>query len=72
VAEGTTTLSAVAATPGDEACRELRAVHSAFYGEQDPAAFDQEMITNGRLVVRLQTGHLYGGKLNPNASVTAS
>jgi PPOX class probable F420-dependent enzyme len=60
VAEGTTTLSAVAATPGDEACRELLAVHSAFYGEQDPAAFDQEMITNGRLVVRLQIGHLYG------------
>jgi len=60
VAEGTTTLSPIAASPGDEACRELRAVHSSFYGEQDPAAFDQEMITNGRLVVRLQTGHLYG------------
>ena len=60
VAEGTVALSAVAAAPGDEACRELLAVHSAFYGEQDPAAFDQEMIASGRLVVRLQVGHLYG------------
>jgi PPOX class probable F420-dependent enzyme len=60
VAEGITTLSAIASAPGDDACRELLAVHSAFYGEQDPAAFDQDMITNGRLVVRLQIRHLYG------------
>ena len=73
VAEGTTTLSAVAATPGDDACRELLAVHSAFYGEQDPAALDQEIIANGRLVVRLQISHLYGviatGGRGPSSSL---
>jgi len=60
VAEGITTLSAVAAAPGDEACRELLAVHSACYGDLDPDAFYPEMITHRRLVVRLQVGHLYG------------
>ena len=60
VAEGTATLSAVASVPDDDACRELLAVHSAFYGELEPGAFCQEMIVNSRLVVRLQVTHLYG------------
>ena len=60
VAEGTATLSAVASVPDDDACRELLAVHSAFYGELELGAFCQEMIANSRLVVRLQVTHLYG------------
>ena len=60
VAEGTVTLSDVAAIPGDDAVEELLEVHSFFYGEIDRATFEEEMITNQRLVVRLQVSHLYG------------
>jgi PPOX class probable F420-dependent enzyme len=60
VAEGLVTLSAVAAVPGDEACGELLAVHSALYGELDADAFYAEMVAARRLVMRLQVGHLYG------------
>ena len=61
VADGTTTLSAVAAEAGDDATEELRQVHAAFYGEiPDEQAFFAGMIANHRLVVRLQVQHLYG------------
>ncbi len=60
VAEGTTTLSAVASTPGDEAVQELRAVHTAFYGEQEQEAFSATMIANRRLVIRLEPDNVYG------------
>ena len=60
VAEGPVTLSGVAAIPGDDAIEELLEVHCHFYGEIDRATFDEEMITNQRLVVRLQVTHLYG------------
>jgi PPOX class probable F420-dependent enzyme len=60
VAEGTASLSAVASVPDDDACRELLAVHSAFYGEQEPGAFCEEMIAGSRLVVRLHVTHVYG------------
>ncbi len=60
VAEGPVTLSEVASIPGDDAIGELLDVHSSFYGEIDRAAFDEEMITNRRLVVRLQVTRLYG------------
>jgi PPOX class probable F420-dependent enzyme len=60
VAEGAVTLSDIATTPGDAATEELLSVHSAFYGDHDRAAFDEEMITNRRLVVRLRIAHLYG------------
>jgi PPOX class probable F420-dependent enzyme len=60
VAEGTATLSPVAAEPGDEACQELLAVHTAFYGTLDIDAFFVEMIANRRLVVRLDLDHVYG------------
>ena len=60
VAEGPVTLSDVAAIPGDDAVEELLEVHSFFYGEIDRASFEEEMITNQRLVVRLQVSHLYG------------
>jgi PPOX class probable F420-dependent enzyme len=60
VAEGPTTLSDVAAEKGDAATDELFAVHSAFYGTLDRTQFDNEMIANRRLVVRLRADHLYG------------
>ncbi len=60
VAEGDVTLSAVASVPGDDACRELLAVHAAFYGEQDGDAVYPDLIAAKRLVVRLQVSHLYG------------
>jgi PPOX class probable F420-dependent enzyme len=60
VAEGAATLSDVAAEPGDATTDELFAVHSAFYGTLDRTQFDDEMIVNRRLVVRLSVDHLYG------------
>jgi PPOX class probable F420-dependent enzyme len=61
VAEGDAETSEVAATPGDEACRELLEVHSAFYGElEDEEAFSRQMIEAQRLVVRLRVTHVYG------------
>lgn len=60
VAECDAQTSAVATTPGDEACLELLRVHSAFYGDLEEAAFFQEMIDNRRLVVRLRVRRLYG------------
>jgi PPOX class probable F420-dependent enzyme len=60
VAEGHATLTPTAAAPGDEACRELLEVHSAFYGPQDEDEFFAEMITRRRLVIRLGLEHVYG------------
>jgi len=61
VAECDAELSEVARTPGDDACRELLEVHSAFYGEAiDEVAFYQQMIAAKRLVVRLRVRRLYG------------
>ena len=61
VAECDATVSDVATSPGDETCRELLEVHSAFYGTMaDEAAFFAQMIEARRLVVRLQVKRLYG------------
>lgn len=60
VAECDAELCAVAVTPGDDACRELLRVHSAFYGELDETAFFTQMIEARRLVVRLRVRRLYG------------
>lgn len=60
VAECDAQTSAVATTPGDEACRELFEVHSAFYGGLEEEAFYQQMIEAKRLVVRLQVRKVYG------------
>jgi PPOX class probable F420-dependent enzyme len=60
VAECDAELSAVAVTPGDDACRELLRVHSAFYRELDETAFFAQMIEARRLVVRLRVRRLYG------------
>jgi PPOX class probable F420-dependent enzyme len=60
VAECDAETSAVATTPGDDACRELLDVHSAFYGELDESEFYEQMIDAQRLVVRLRVRRLYG------------
>jgi PPOX class probable F420-dependent enzyme len=60
VGEGAVHLSDVARAPGDAATDELFAVHSAFYGSVERSGFDEEMIANRRLVVRLHVSHLYG------------
>ena len=61
VAECDSNVSDVATSPGDETCRELLEVHSAFYGKiADEAAFFAQMIEARRLVVRLQVNRLYG------------
>jgi PPOX class probable F420-dependent enzyme len=61
VAECDANVSDVATSPGDETCRELLAVHSAFYGEiADEAVFFAQMIEARRLVVRLQVKRVYG------------
>lgn len=60
VAECDAELSAVATAPGDDACHELLAVHSAFYRELDETAFFTQMIKARRLVIRLHVKRLYG------------
>jgi hypothetical protein len=61
VADGTTTLSAVAANRGDEPSRELQDIHTALYGEvTDEKAFFDEMIAEHRMVIRLQVEYLHG------------
>ena len=61
VAECDATVSDVATSPGDETCRKLLEVHSAFYGNvADEDAFFEQMIEARRLVVRLQVKRLYG------------
>ncbi len=61
VAEGQAKLTAAAAERGDEACRELLEVHSAFYGPpEDEDAFSAEMIARQRLVIRLDLARVYG------------
>jgi PPOX class probable F420-dependent enzyme len=61
VAEGDANVSDVAMSSGDETCRELLEVHSAFYGKiADEATFFVQMIEARRLVVRLQVKRLYG------------
>jgi PPOX class probable F420-dependent enzyme len=60
VAEGTVTVSEVAAAPGDPAVRELLALHTVFYGTLDEDTFAAQMIAARRLVVRLHVSRIYG------------
>ncbi|MDQ6805685.1 MAG: hypothetical protein M3065_12120 [Actinomycetota bacterium] len=60
VAQGDAETSEVVSTPGDDACRELLQVHSAFYGELEEEPFNREMIEAQRLVVRLRVTSVYG------------
>jgi PPOX class probable F420-dependent enzyme len=69
VAECDAEVSAIATTPGDDACCELLRVHAAFYGQLDETAFFTQMIEARRLVVRLHVRRLYGVLLDtpPNS-----
>jgi len=60
VAECDADVSKVATTPGDETCRELLDVHSAFFEVEDEPAFFSRMVDARRLVVRLRVRRLYG------------
>ena len=61
VAECDASVSEVATTPGDDTCRELLEVHSAFYGKtKDESAFFAQMVQARRFVVRLRVRRLYG------------
>jgi PPOX class probable F420-dependent enzyme len=60
VAECDAEVSETAATPGDDACRQLLEVHSAFFEIKDESAFFDQMIEAQRLVVRLNVRRLYG------------
>ena len=64
VADCAVTLSEVAAQPGDEAARELAAMHGAHYGEQDEVQFAAQMIAARRLAVRLHVRRVYGVALD--------
>ncbi len=64
VADGPVTLSDVASEPGDEATRELLAMHAVHFGAQDEEDFFGKMIAAGRLVVRLHVQRVYGIKLD--------
>ncbi len=64
VADGVVTLSDVAAEPGDEASRELLAVHAVYYGAQEEDDFHRQMIAARRLVVRLHPRRIYGVALD--------
>jgi len=64
VGEGVVTVSDVAAEPGDEAGRELAAIHSVFYGAVDEDEFIARMIAARRLVVRLHVSRVYGVALD--------
>jgi PPOX class probable F420-dependent enzyme len=60
VADSAVALSEVATEPGDEAVRELAALHAVFYGELDLDDFAAKMIAARRLVVRLHVRRVYG------------
>jgi PPOX class probable F420-dependent enzyme len=60
VGNGAATLSEVATTPGDPATGELADLHAAFHGKIDRAVFDEQMIRDKRLVIRLSISRLTG------------
>ena len=61
VIDGDAVLTDVAATPGDEAAEMLRSTYRAISREHpDWDDFDQAMIADRRLVIRLRPTHAYG------------
>jgi PPOX class probable F420-dependent enzyme len=60
VADGDCELIGPTTDPGDEAGRELLAVHSAFYEGLEEEPFFEQMVEDERLVIRLRVTHLYG------------
>ena len=59
VAEGPVSLM-IAKEPGDAANNELFEVHRRLGAASDRAGFDDEMISNNRMVVRLHVERVYG------------
>jgi PPOX class probable F420-dependent enzyme len=59
VAEGPVSL-AIADQPGDAAINELFEVHRALGAASERTGFDDEMIANHRMVVRLRVERVYG------------
>ncbi len=64
VAECDAEVSAVAATAGDEVCRELLAMAKAMRGDVDEQAVFSRAVNEKRLVVRLKVRRLYGVSLD--------
>jgi PPOX class probable F420-dependent enzyme len=60
VGDGDAELLGPTSSPGDDAGRELLAVHSAFYDGLEEDAFYEQMIEAERLVIRLRITHVYG------------
>ncbi|WP_436789103.1 PPOX class F420-dependent oxidoreductase [Yinghuangia sp. YIM S10712] len=59
VAEGTVSLGE-AKVPGEPAIDELYSVDRVFNGEQERPAFDEKMIRDHRMIVRIDVTKLYG------------
>ncbi len=61
--EGDTTLSPVTTESGDDAGMSLRRLFVSISGEEHPdwAQFDQAMIDERRLLLRIEVSHGYGG-----------
>jgi PPOX class probable F420-dependent enzyme len=59
VVEGDVTL-AIPTEPGDPAADEQYEVHAALGAASDRPGFDHQMITDGRLIVRIEVKKLYG------------
>lgn len=59
VAEGDVSL-AIARQPGDAATNELFEVHALLGAASDREGFDEKMIAEGRMVVRMAVTRLYG------------
>lgn len=59
VAEGAVTV-AVPTAPGDAAMDELYGVHAVFNGEAERPRFDERMLRDRRMVVRIAVTRLYG------------
>ena len=60
VAHPVAQISPVASTSHDPTTDDLAALHSSFYGQLDRTSFDEEMIRNRRLVIRLTVDRLTG------------
>ena len=61
VLEADAEISAVATTPGDDACRELLGLYTDLLGDRgDEDAFFASMIEHERLVIRLRPKRIYG------------
>jgi PPOX class probable F420-dependent enzyme len=63
VAEGTAELSPESSAPGDEVGRELLGMQPSFTEPADQEAFLRQMVSDRRLVIRLQVSRLYGTAL---------